>query len=191
MTADKPEIKPDKARLYLKHKRIYRNLLVVSIVALTFSTATGIFFFYMWSQEADKFLDAASEQNNISYQLTMAQDENLKLTQQLAIVRNPEINILQLWPVDSINNFRAIMFYNPYTGETFIDMFSLPFPADDMQYQLWAKEDTLYRYVAALNMEDAIQRVKHVSRVSQWAVSLEPKSNDAKNEPGQIILTSR
>jgi hypothetical protein len=179
--------KPPKKRVRTDH-----SLLIISLVALTISTCLSVFFFLKWDEAASNYVTILTEKNTVSQRLTMLKTDYDKLYEQMSVLRDPVMKVIPLNSTDSLQHYKAMVYYNEYTSEAYVDAQGLPMPPADMQYQLWATVDSQRINVTMLNMEDlSIQKVKPMARVKEWTITREPKGGSASPTMGQIIALGK
>ena len=177
---------------YLKHRKTYRILLSVSLVALICSTFASMFFFTKWSESADKALVALNEQRKVSQSFNLLKVDYTNLSERLMVMRDPEMSMIPLIPADSSATYKATLYYDKYNGATFVDVLYLPIAPEVSQYQLWAMVDSQFVNVNMIDVaEDRIQKMKPLLNVSKWAVTLEPKGGSSLPTLDQMILTGK
>ena len=94
----------------------------------------------------------------------------------IAVLRDTANVTIPMKGLDISPSSLALIHWNKYTNETFIDIASLPEAPTDMQYQLWAIVDGVpvdLGVFDVLNSTGAIQKMKTVGNPQAFAVTLE------------------
>ncbi len=120
------------------------------------------------------------DQQLINQQLACdeVQQQRQDLEQQLNILRDDAYRSILLKGTDKAPDAVAAIYYNEANQKTYLDIRSLPTPASDKQYQLWAIVDgapvDMGVFDIPVDTVDFVE-VPHILHAQAFAVTLEPK----------------
>ncbi len=100
----------------------------------------------------------------------------------IAVLRDTANVTIPMKGLDISPSSLALIHWNKYTNETFIDIASLPEAPSEMQYQLWAIVNGVpvdLGVFDVLNSAAAMQKMKTVSNPQAFAVTLEKSGGSA------------
>ena len=191
---------PSKGRvlpLRSPHELTYKYLIAACIASLIISTFASIFFYQKWSDAEDRRVAMSSERNKFYEEMKAMQENYAKVSGEMAtlndIIHNQAVTIVTLNAMDSVKYYKAHVYWNKYTRQTWIDVIDLPTPASDRQYQLWALVGGQPVDAGVFNIDNSLnmQRMKQILNADAWAVTLEPKGGSASPTMDQMYLMSR
>lgn len=100
------------------------------------------------------------------------------MAEQMAILMQPDNKKVMLKGMDLAPNSLATVYWNQKNQEVYINVNTLPLPADDKQYQLWAIVDGKPVDIGMLDMNPELpplHKMKTISGAQAFAVTLEKK----------------
>ena len=129
----------------------------------------------------------------MSQNLNVVKYEYEKVNHDISVMRDPAITTITLRAADSTKYYKAHVFWNKYTKNTFIDISDLPMPPSGKQYQLWAMvaDQPVDAGIFEMTPEAGMQKVKQVQQADVWAVTLEPAGGSASPTTDQMYLISK
>ena len=106
-------------------------------------------------------------------------------------MRDENTDIIILNAPDTSRHYKARVYWNKYTHNSYIDVLSLPSPEEGKQFQLWALVDGKPVDAGVFTSgEQSVQRVKDISSAQAWAVTLEPKGGSISPTMDELFLIS-
>jgi anti-sigma-K factor RskA len=103
------------------------------------------------------------------------------MANELAILKQPDTKKTILKGLDSTSNLLATVYWNKNSNAVYLTVDTLPEPAMDKQYQLWAivNGKPVDAGIFELNNIDTLQKMKSISNAQAFAVTLENKGGSA------------
>ncbi len=189
----KGEKKGKVVKMVSPHELTYKYLIAACIASLIVSTFASVFFYQKWSDAEDRNIAMLNEKNVMVQNLDLVKYEYDKVNHDMSVMRDPAMTIITLNATDSTKYYKALVMWNKYTHQTFIDVADLPVPGNDKQYQLWALVGGQPVDAGVFDMADAagMQRMKQVIEADVWAVTLELKGGSAAPTMEQMYLISK
>jgi anti-sigma-K factor RskA len=156
--------------------RNYQYAVAASVTLLLVSSALTYYYKTQYTNSRNEIAQLTSQQNLLSDQLEKASLNSNKLSEEMAILKNPDIKMVAMKGMPASPDAMAIVYWNPLTKEAFVNVKNLPAPAEGEQYQLWALVDgqPVDAGVFELN-SDSLQKVKNVDAAQTFAVTLEKR----------------
>jgi anti-sigma-K factor RskA len=118
------------------------NTMAAAIAALlVVSAAFNVWLYNNWQQNKEQVSTLLAEK-----QVLAANDKKREasleiLGQKLALLENPDVALVVLKGTPKIPNALANVYWNKTSGETYLDLATLPNAPEGKQYQLWAIVD--------------------------------------------------
>jgi anti-sigma-K factor RskA len=98
------------------------------------------------------------------------------MAREMAIIMQPENKKVMLKGIDAASTALAAVYWNQSTKDVYINVSSLPMPATDQQYQLWAIVDGKPVDAGVFDMDTAtLHKMKSIEGAQAFAVTLERK----------------
>jgi len=173
--------------------RSYNFLAAACIAVILISSAVIYSLYNKWKDAESRYVALLNEKNELAKSYDLVKNSYDKTFADMTIVRNEQAKIITLQSTDSSKHYMARVFWNHKTHEAFIDVLSLPAPASDKQYQLWALVGGKPVDAGVFNMDTAngMQQVKTVMDADAWAVTLEQKGGSPSPTLTQMYLLSK
>jgi hypothetical protein len=167
----------------------YRNLLLICLTALLFSTGASWFFHSRWEEASDKYASVLAQQYEASHQLLQIQDELNRIHPDLDVMRDTEYEVFTLRPVGGTSEgVSCRIYWNSVTGEALLDPNMLPEAESGMTYRVdYVSEGrmlTVKTFEKPLN-HDQLLPLGSISGVTGWSVyygPLQPQSDNTFRE---------
>lgn len=171
----------------------YKFLVAACIVLIVISTAIIYSLFNKWQDAENKYVALQNEKNKMANSYELVKNAYDKTFADLTVIRNENARIITLLATDQTKNYMARVYWNSQTHNAFIDVLSLPAPAADKQYQLWALVGGKPVDAGIFNMDatSGMQQLKTVISADAWAVTLEPKGGSSSPTLTQMYLLSK
>lgn len=129
-------------------------------------------------KESEAQLSVLSSENEKYVKDFEAQSRSYgEMAQEMAILMNPENKKIMLKGMDLAPTALAAIYWNQNTKDVYINVNSLPMPAEDKQYQLWAIVDGKPVDAGMMDMEapGALHKMRSIEGAQAFAVTLEKK----------------
>lgn len=152
-------------------------LMVAASLALLIVSAFFNYIQYQEIQLAKQTIASLNQEKEVlandlsTYKTSIESAEN-----KIAVLRDTANVTIPMKGLDISPNSLALIHWNKYTNETFIDIASLPEAPTDMQYQLWAIVDGVpvdLGVFDVLKSAATLQKMKTVGNPQAFAVTLE------------------
>ncbi|MBR9830890.1 anti-sigma factor [bacterium] len=152
-------------------------LMVAASLALLIVSAFFNYIQYQEIQLAKQTIASLNQEKEVlandlsTYKTSIESAEN-----KIVVLRDTANVTIPMKGLDISPNSLALIHWNKYTNETFIDIASLPEAPTDMQYQLWAIVDGVpvdLGVFDVLKSAAALQKMKTVGNPQAFAVTLE------------------
>jgi anti-sigma-K factor RskA len=152
-------------------------LAAASIVLLIGSAAYNFLLLNKLKFSENKLSALSLEKNKFNIALTTQSKIASAMANELAILKQPDTKKTILKGLDSTSNLLATVYWNKNSNDVYLNIDTLPQPAMDKQYQLWAIVDgkPVDAGIFELNNLDTLQKMKSVSNAQAFAVTLENK----------------
>ncbi len=170
------------------------KLLVAACVIMLLMSAFTIYTLYnRWKTAENNYASLVSEKNVLAETYSTFKTSYDKTMADVSIMRNENAKMITLRATDSTKHYMAHVFWNSETHEAFIDVMSLPKPASDKQYQLWALAGGKPVDAGVFEMDSiaGVQHMKTILNADAWAVTLEPKGGSVSPTLNQMYLLSK
>lgn len=169
----------------------YKYLIAASLAALVISTFASWFFYSRWNEAEERYTNLLDDKNELaeSYNLVkFTYDETMSA---MLIMSDENARIFMLNSRDTVNDYKARVYWNQLTHRVYIDVIDLPIPEEGMQYQLWTivNGKPIDAGVFALD-EEFLQRLKDIELAGTWTVTLEPKGGSTVPSMNRMFLFS-
>jgi anti-sigma-K factor RskA len=173
--------------------RDYHLLIAVCITALVISTAFSIFFYKKWSEVQDTYLTLVGEKNLVAQNFIAIKYQYDSLNNYMDEMNDINMDIITLRATDSTQNYKARVYWNKRSRETYLDVKELPEPEQGKQYQLWAIFDGKPVDAGMINIarEPGMQRLKIVMYAQSWVVTKETLGGSLIPTMDQMYLISK
>lgn len=174
------------------YKITYKYLIAASLAALVISTFASWFFYQSWNDAEDRFVEALRDKNQLAVSYNADKSIFEKTYTDMMVMRDMEAKVTMLMPVDSTQHHQARVYWNKYTGQTYIDVLSLPDPGPGKQYQLWALSSGVPADAGVFSAlpEEGMQRLKNVKAADTWAITVEPEGGSSSPTMEQMMMIS-
>ena len=116
-------------------------------------------------------------------------DANRENRQQLALLTDTDTRDVLLAGTDNAPDSRAVVFYNPTSGETLFSAANLPPPPAGRQYQLWAINENGPQDLGVLDLNlsaDTLLDVRFVPGAAAFAITLETEGGQPSPDLSQL-----
>lgn len=173
-----------------------RNLQWLAAACLSLLVISSIVIYslyHRWQTAEERYASLLNEQTVLTENYNFVKNSYDKTLADLAIVRDQDARIITLQATDTSKQYLARVYWNRNSHNAFIDVVSLPVPASDKQYQLWALVGGKPVDAGVFEMDSAkgIQQVKSILQADAWAVTLEPKGGSVSPTLTQMYLLSK
>jgi len=160
-----------------KKTKAIRWLVAASVILLVSSSIYNIILIDKL-KESEAQLSALNSENEKYVKDFEAQSKSYgEMAQEMAVLMNPENKKIMLKGMEIAPTALAAIYWNQNTTDVYINVNSLPMPAKDKQYQLWAIVDGKPVDAGVMDMEapGALHKMKSIAGAQAFAVTLEKK----------------
>lgn len=160
-----------------KKNKAFRWLVAASVILLVGSSIYNIILINKL-KESESQLSILNSENEKYVKDFEAQSKSYgEMAQEMAILMNPENKKIMLKGMELAPTALAAIYWNQNTTDVYINVNSLPLPAQDKQYQLWAIVDGKPVDAGVMDMDapGALHKMKSVAGAQAFAVTLEKK----------------
>ena len=172
--------------------KTYKRLMLACLASLILSTFSTIFFYKKWSETEDQFTDMRSTRDSLEKRYSMLLAEYDRTYIDMMLMHDENASIYTLLATDSTKKYKARVFWNKYTRQTYIDILSLPTLPPDHQYQLWAivGDEPTDAGVFNNTSELGMKRLKNIANAENWTVTLEPIGGASRPDFDNAVLAT-
>ena len=161
---------PDSGRL--------RFLIAASVALLVLSMAANFFLYRQWQGVSNQLSEVQSQSDLLAEQMQIQQAAYSTSQQELAVMMEPGMKSIMLKGMNPAPDAMAMVFYNETSKDVYFQVRSLPEPAADKQYQLWAIVDGVPVDAGVFDMDQSLSnmvKMKQIPNAKAFAVTLEKK----------------
>ncbi len=144
--------------------------------------------------ERDELL---SKNGEITSELKDTKSKYIKIWNDFKVVTNPDYLNIKLKGMKTSLEATAEVFWNPVTGNSYLDVKNLPPPASGKQYQLWAMQKAKNGSMPLVNAgmieigsEEGIYPMKNISKADIWGITLEKKGGSDLPNLSELYMKS-
>ncbi len=153
--------------------------LAASIALAIVATLAAFYFRSQW-KDTEQTLNSLQTQNlQMAQQYKTASQQVDRLSQDLAVVSNPDFQAVKMSGLDPAPNSKAQVYWNPDSRQVYLKVNEMPANPQDKQYQLWAIVDgkPVNAGLFDITGEGAqpLMTMQNISNASAFAVTLEPR----------------
>jgi anti-sigma-K factor RskA len=163
-------------------KSVFIPWLAAASIALLIGSAAYNFFLVNKLKRSEDQLSALSLEKDKSNIILATQSKIASaMANELALLKQPDTKKTILKGLDSTSNLLATVYWNKNSNAVYLTVDTLPEPAMDKQYQLWAIVDgkPVDAGVFELNNMDTLVKMKSIVSAQAFAVTLENKGGSA------------
>lgn len=160
----------------------YKWMLAASVALVLLSGILSFYFYSKWQQAEERLAGVVASEQLLAQNLRQTSVRLQKQEETLAIVRDPDFEVVKLEGVEASPEALMLVYWNPIIAAVYIDHVTLPTPPSGKQYQLWALLDgqPIDAGMIELTEEKAdLQQMKNISAAQAFAVTLEPAGGSA------------
>lgn len=152
-----------------------RYLAAASIVLLALSLVANVLLYGRWKQANEQVIALNNEKNVLADNLKANQVKLEEMSSSMAVASDPEMTRVMMKGMTKSPESMAVIYWNKQSSEVYLEVKSLPAPAEGMQYQLWAIVDgkPVDAGVLPLTGTDGIHRMKDFATAQAFAITLE------------------
>lgn len=167
--------------------------IAASITIALLSVGAAFYYHHKWSASEEKFASLVAERDQMAANLNVVNYSFQNALGGIEIMRDLNTKSIALVSTDTSRNFRARVYWNTQSHQSYIDVQQLPDPGPGKQYQLWALVDGKPVDAGVFNLSDSaiLQRVKDVQKADLWAVTLEPAGGSVSPTLDKMYLISK
>ena len=167
-----------------------RWLVAASIILLIGSAIYNIILMDKLRNTEDQLSVLSSEKEKYVKDFEAQSKSYGQMAQEMAILMNPENKKIMLKGMQIAPTALAAIYWNQGTEAVYINVNSLPIPAKDKQYQLWAIVDGKPVDVGMMDLEapGALHKMKSIAGAQAFAVTLEKKGGSVNPTMNAMYL---
>jgi anti-sigma-K factor RskA len=165
------------------HEKVYvssawRWIAAAAIILLIGSIAMNYIFFGQINDYKGRYEALLSSQNTLASESNLYRARIDQMEQSINIVRDPAIKTVKMPGTKPFPTAQATVYWNQQSKEVFVMVNSLPEPAADKQYQLWAIVDGKPVDMGVFetgNHNELLHKMKSIDNAEMFAITLENK----------------
>jgi anti-sigma-K factor RskA len=166
---------------------------VAASITLLLSVGYNLFQF-------EKVENSVAESSQAKQELIFVQDSlqalhhtNLEMANMMELMLKPGNKTIEMKGLEKSPNAKALIVWNTVSKEVFLRTETLPLPAADKQYQLWAIVDGKPVDMGIFDLQNSmlLQKMKSVENPQAFAVTLEPKGGSAVPTLNQMFVMGK
>lgn len=167
-----------------------RWLVAASLILLIGSSIYNIILLDKLKSTEDQLSVLSSENEKFVQDFETQSKSYGEMAQEMAVLMNPENKKIMLKGMDLAPTALAAIYWNQNTTDVYINVNSLPLPAKDKQYQLWAIVDGKPVDAGVMDMEapGALHKMKSIAGAQAFAVTLEKKGGSSSPTMNAMYL---
>jgi anti-sigma-K factor RskA len=166
---------------------------VAASIALLLSIGYNLFQFKKVENSIAVATQTKQEINFIQDSLHAMQHNNAEMAGMMELMLKPGNKTIEMKGLEKSPTSKALIVWNIVSKEVFLRTESLPLPAYDKQYQLWAIVDGKPVDMGIFDLQDSmlLQKMKSVENPQAFAVTLEPKGGSAVPTLNQMFVMGK
>ena len=177
-----------------KRRGAQSYLVAASVSLFLLSAGLNVVLYSRYHDVKEEVAALNAEKNSMASQFKIEQTHLNGALAELSIIKQPTVKMVPLKGLPIAPSALATIYWDTASKSVFLDVKSLPVPAADKQYQLWAIVDgkPVDAGVFTLDSIDGLQKMKSFESAQAFAVTLERKGGsvsptmDAMYVMGQI-----
>lgn len=171
-----------------KGKRKFNWLAAASVVLLVASGSANFFLYNKYIEAQERYLAMESQNATLASELDVTKTNLDNTNDQLAFMRDPMTVEVVMAGMPISPQSQATVFWNSKSTEVYLEVNSLPQPAADKQYQLWAIVDGAPVDAGVFVISDSLQKMKVMGGAQAFAVTLEKKGGSENPTMDQLYV---
>ncbi|MDF2455356.1 MAG: hypothetical protein K0R51_1349 [Cytophagaceae bacterium] len=156
----------------------YRQAIAASVALAIISTASAGYFWNKWQHAEGRVIALESEKGVLADNINLTKQELEKTTHYLSLIQDTSSVLVTLKGSPLSPKAAAKVLWNKSSQQVYLGgLASLPTPAADQQYQLWAIVDGQPVDAGVFDLENpqVLQQLKTIGKAQAFAVTLEKK----------------
>ncbi len=162
---------------------LLRYGIAASLAAALIATVFAFYFRGQWKDTEQRLSSVLTQNQQIANQYKAVQQEAQQLSQENAIITNPDFRAVAMPGVEASPGSLAYVYWNQGSDQVYLKVNTLPANSTDKQYQLWAIVDGKPVSAGVFDVDgNAPQRLvqmQDIENASAFAVTLEPQGGSA------------
>ena len=119
----------------------WRYLVAASVTVAAVSLFSAINYYQKWKSTQEELDNLIAQNQRLAQNIDQVNRQNEGISQQLQILTNTDFDQVELRGLDISPQSLVLVYWNPSSTEVYLNVNSLPQPAEGKQYQLWAIVD--------------------------------------------------
>ena len=182
-----PALKINPAHIWLYAAGLALLLLIISV-------SFNLYYSKQYKEYLQKYAELTTSQAGLTEQSKAHEAKLQSLEQELHLLKDPGFKWTRLSGAGKHTGQMAAIGWNPESKEVYLLPLALPEPGPDQQYQLWAIVNGRPVDAGVFEMgarQHALQKMKTVTAVQVFAITLEKKGGSATPAQDQIFLAGK
>lgn len=170
---------------------MWRYLAAASIVLLGLSIIGNVVFYTRWKAANEQVIALNNEKNVLADNLKTNQVKLGEMNNSMAVMGDPGMTRVMMKGLPKSPESLAIIYWNKQNSQVYIDVKSLPVPAEGKQYQLWAIVDGKPVDAGMLPVEGiagVMMKMKDFPSAQAFAITLEKEGGSASPTMEEMIV---
>ncbi len=147
-----------------------------AVILLIASIAVNAILYNRWQNTRQNYTALLAEKEVIAQRLQVNEERYESITQELAWLQQPGIQIISLKPTGIEPQAQATVYWQPATSEVYLAVNNLPAPPAGRQYQLWAIVGGTPVDAGVIELESnrqVLHPMRGTARAEAFAITLE------------------
>ncbi|SEM20490.1 Anti-sigma-K factor RskA [Chitinophaga rupis] len=181
-------------KLSIPRERIWQYALVLAVVLLIISLVMNVRYANRHKALKQQHEELISTHNKATADHQSLQSKLQHTEQELLLLKDPAFKWIRLSGNSKHAGQFATICWNPQSKEVYLLAQSLPEPAADQQYQLWAMVNGKPVDAGVFEMgpqRTALQKMKDLAAAQVFFITLEKKGGNASPTPDQLFVSGK
>jgi hypothetical protein len=161
----------------------FRFVATASIVLLLGSTALNFYFFSQYKEYSSKYEQLAANQNQMASANQALQTKLQDYESAMSMIKDPQMTVVKMpgVPTSPYPSGLATVYWDTRSKDVYLLVNSLPEPATNKQYQLWALVDGKPVDAGVFDIKEGLSfvKMKNIPKAQAFAITLEKKGGSA------------
>jgi anti-sigma-K factor RskA len=167
-----------------------RYLAAAAIVLFGLSLVGNLLLYNKWKQANEQVTALNNEKNVLADNLKTNQVKLGEMNNSMAVISDPEMTRVMMKGLPKSPGSMAVVYWNKQNKEVYLDVKSLPVPAEGKQYQLWAIVDGKPVDAGMLSLTDSssVHRMKDFESAQAFAITLEKAGGSSSPTMDEMVV---
>lgn len=181
-------------KLSIPRERIWQYALVLAVVLLIISLVMNVRYTDRYKASEQQYEELVATHNKATADQGSIQSKLQHTERELVLMKDPAFKWIKLSGNSKHAGQFATICWNPQSKEVYLLAQTLPEPAEDQQYQLWAMVNGKPVDAGVFEMgpqRTALQKMKDLAASQIFFITLEKKGGNTSPTPDQVFVSGK